>query len=282
MTNSPSSAVQAARRALGQRLKEMRQRTGMTARSLADRAGWSESKTSRLENGKTSPSDADLRAYAELCGAPEVYADLLASAHGIEGMYVEWRRLQRDGMRHAQQAHVPLYERTRRFRIYEPGVIPGILQTKDYARAIMRTISAFRRLPDDVEAALEVRMQRQRVVRDAGRCFGIILEEAALRARFGSREVMTEQLEHLLSIASLPHVSFGVVPFAADRRMWPLEGFWLFDNEQVIIELATAQIAVKQPSEIKTYERMFSALASIACYGKHARTLVADAVQALR
>ncbi|MFE7315315.1 helix-turn-helix domain-containing protein [Streptomyces sp. NPDC057555] len=281
MSSSPSSAVQTARRALGQRLKEMRQPTGMTARAFAARAGWSESKASRIENGKTSPSDADLCAYAELCGTPEAYADLLATAHGIEGMYIEWRRLQRAGMRHAQQAHVPLYERTEHFRIYEPGVIPGILQTRDYARAIMGTISAFRKLPDDVDAAVAVRMRRQHVLQDAGRRFGIVLEEAALRARFGDAEVMAAQLGHLLSIASLPQVSLGIVPFTAERRMWPLEAFWIFDGEQVLIELATAQVTVRQPSEIETYARMFSALASIARFGKDARALIAEATRAL-
>ncbi|GGU83022.1 transcriptional regulator [Streptomyces albospinus] len=281
MPNSPYSAAQAARHALGQRLKEIRKSNGMTARAFAARAGWSESKASRIENGKTFPADADLRAYAELCGAPEAYPDLLAAAHGIEGMYVEWRRLQRDGMRHAQQAHVSLYERTEHFRIYEPSVIPGILQTRNYARAIMGTISAFRHLPDDVDAAVDVRMRRQHILRDAGRRFGIILEEAALRARFGNSDVMAAQLGHLLTVTSRQQVSLGIVPFTVNRRMWPLEGFWIFGNEQVLIELATAQVTVKQPSEIETYERMFSELVSIARYGKHARALIAEAIHAL-
>ncbi|MEU5306261.1 helix-turn-helix transcriptional regulator [Streptomyces noursei] len=281
MSTSPSSAVQEAREALGQRLKEIRQPTGMTARAFAARAGWHEAKASRIENGKTVPSDADLRTYADLCGVPEVYPDLLATAHGIEGMYVEWRRLQREGMRHAQQAHVPLYERTEHFRIYDPSVIPGIVQTRDYARAIMGTISAFRRLPDDVDAAVDVRMQRQHVLQDAGRRFGIILEEAALRAQFGSPEAMAAQLGHLLNVASMQQVSLGIVPFAATRHMWPLEAFWIFDDDQVIIELATAQVTVKQPSEINTYARMFAKLVSIASYGKEARTLIAEAINAL-
>ncbi|MEU5151798.1 helix-turn-helix domain-containing protein [Streptomyces goshikiensis] len=281
MATSPSSAVQEARAALGRRLREMRKPTGMTARALAARAGWHESKASRLENGKSIPSDDDLHVYATLCGVPEQFPDLIAAMHGIEEMYVEWHTMQQNGMKRAQQAHVPLYARTNHFRIYEPGVIPGLLQTPEYARAIMRRISAFRQLPDDVDAAVEVRMGRQRYLRDAHRHFGIVLEETALHSRFGDDDVMGAQLGHLLQLASLPNVSLGIVPMDADRLMWPLEGFWIFDEEQVIIELATAQVTVKQPSEIKIYARMFAELVGISVNGKDARNLLARAIAAL-
>ncbi|MFF3557144.1 helix-turn-helix domain-containing protein [Streptomyces tsukubensis] len=281
--SSPSSSVQEARRALGKRLKEMRVAAGIkTARDFASRAGWHESKASRIENAKTNPSDGDLRAYADLCGKPEVFPDLLAVIHGIEEMYIQWSRMQRSGMRQVQQAHVPLYERTTHFRVYEPGVIPGILQTKEYARAIMGGISTFRGLPDDLESAVEVRMGRQRVLQDAARRFGILLEEGALRARFGTSEVMAAQLGHLLTVATMQHVSLGIVPFSSERVMWPLEGFWIFDEEVVIIELATAQVTIKQPSEIDLYARMFTELASMAHYGLQARSLIAEAINALR
>lgn len=280
--SSPSSSVQEARKALGQRLKEMRLAAGIkTARAFAARAGWHESKASRIENAKTAPSDDDLRVYAELCGKPEQFPDLLAATHGIEEMYVQWSRMQRSGMRQVQQSQVPLYARTTHFRIYEPGVIPGMLQTTDYARAIMGRISKFRGLPDDVDSAVDIRIERQWVLRDASRGFGIILEEGALRARFGTADVMAAQLGHLLAVASMPHVSLGIVPFSSERTMWPLEGFWIFDEETVLIELATAQVTIKQPSEIDIYARMFSDLTAISCHGSQARGLITEAINAL-
>lgn len=280
-TTSPSSAVQEARAALGRRLREMRKPTGLSARALAARAGWHESKASRIENGKTLPSDADLQAYATLCGVPEKFPDLVAAIHGIEEMYVEWHRVQATGMRQAQLDHVPLYVRTQAFKIYEPGVIPGLLQVPEYARAIMRRISGFRQLPDDVDAAVEVRMSRQRYLRDGHRHFDIVLEETALHSRFGDEEVMAAQLGHLLQIASMHQVSLGVIPMNAERIMWPLEGFWIFDDQQVIIELATAQVTVRQPSEIQIYSRVFAELVGIAVYGKEARALLAKAINSL-
>ncbi|MFI0912461.1 helix-turn-helix domain-containing protein [Streptomyces abikoensis] len=274
--------MQEARRALGGRLREIRKAGGFrTARAFAARAGWSESKASRIENGITQPSEDDLLAYAELCRAPDLYGDLVATVHGIEEMYVEWRRLHRDGLRPVQESLVPLTERTRHFRIYEPGVIPGLLQTPDYARSIMGRIIAFWDIPDDTEAAVAVRMGRQQVLRDAGRQFGILIEETALRSRFGDAEVMATQLGHLLTVSVLQQVSLGIVPMTADRTMWPLEGFWIYDDEQVLIELATAQITIKQPSEVATYTRMFAEMAQIAVFGKAARALITEAINAL-
>lgn len=282
MESSPSSAVREARVALGGRLREIRKAGGFrTARAFAARAGWSESKASRIENGITQPSEDDLRRYAELCQAPEVYADLVATVHNIEEMYVEWWRLHRDGLRRIQEARVPLYERTRHFRVYEPGVIPGLLQTPAYARSIMSRIIGFWGIPDDAEVASAVRIGRQWVLRDAGRQFGFLLEETALRSRFGDAEVMADQLGHLLAVSVLQQVSLGIIPMTADRTMWPLEAFWIYDDERVVVELATAEITVKQPSEVATYVRVFAEMAQIAVHGKAARALITEAINAL-
>ncbi|MCY0929507.1 helix-turn-helix transcriptional regulator [Streptomyces sp. H27-H1] len=276
-------AVEEAKQALGMRLREIRKQAGFqTARAFAARAGWSEVRVSRLEHGHTSPNEDDLRCYAEVSGNPRLYEDLFATASNINDMYVEWLRLKGNGLTPAQEVHLPLYERTRHFRVYEPGVIPGLLQTPAYARAIMGRIISFWGIPDDAEEAAEVRVvQKQRVLRDAGRQFGFLLEETALRSRFGDTETMATQLGHLLTVSVLQQVSIGIIPMTADRLMWPNEGFWIFDDDQVIIELATAQVTVKQPSEIATYARVFRELAGLACFGKPARALISAAIDAL-
>lgn len=83
--SSPSSSVQEARRALGRRLREIRKDAGLAGRELACQADWHESKTSRLEHGKTPPSDADIRLWARLCGVTGQVPDLIATAQGIVG-----------------------------------------------------------------------------------------------------------------------------------------------------------------------------------------------------
>ncbi|MEW2546546.1 helix-turn-helix transcriptional regulator [Streptomyces sp. NPDC047002] len=279
--SSPVSSVQQARRALGLRLREIRKDAGLTAREVARRAGWHESKCSRLEHGRTPPSDEDIRVWAAVCGARDQIPDLTATARGIEGMYVEWRRQSAAGLRQVQRAAVPLYERTRRFRVYEPGVVPGILQTPSYARALMGSIIAFQGIPDDTDEAVAARIERQRVLGDGHRTFAILVEESALRARVAPDEAMAAQLGHLLGAMAHPRVSLGVVPADVARPMWPVEGFWIFDDERVVVELVTAEVTIEQPREIVLYARTFAALANLAVYGPRARALVTAAIGAL-
>ncbi|GAA4677431.1 helix-turn-helix domain-containing protein [Streptomyces buecherae] len=278
---SPSSSAQEARRALGQRLREIRKETSLTARALAKRAGWHESKCSRLENGKTRPSEEDLRVWTLHCGALDQLDDLIAFVRNMDGMYVEWHRVMRGGLRRLQESDVSLYEATRRFRIYEPGVIPGLLQTPGYAAALMGDIIDFHQLPDDTKAAVAVRMERQRVLCRGDHTFAMVLEESALRTRIGGAEVMAAQLGHLLVAASLPRVSLGIIPASVDRRMCPAEGFWVFDDDRVKVELVSAEVTVTQPQEIELYARTFAGMSALAVHGGPARNLITSAINSL-
>lgn len=273
-----SSSVAAARRALGQRLREIRLDSGLTSRALAGMAGWHESKCSRLEHGRTSPSEADLRAWTVHCGVPELTADLIAAARGIDGMYVEWRRMERGGLRHAQESVLPLWERTRRFRTYSSWLIPGPVQTPAYIRALLTALRDRRRLVDDIDAAVEVRVAKQRVLYEP-RQFAVLLEESALHVRIGGAETMSGQLRHLLTVASLPSLSLGIIPVEADRSgLWPLETFFMFDSGQVNVELVSAHLTVTQSHEVHMYEQTFAGLADLAVYGSAARRLITGAI----
>lgn len=195
-------------------------------------------------------------------------------------MWVEWKRMERAGLRQAQEAQQPLYERTRRFRSYAPGLVPGILQTRAYTAAVLRAIMHRRSLPDDVDAAVAARMERQRVLHEGEHRFAFLLEESVLRSVVGGREVMAAQLDHLTITASLPSVSLGIIPLGLDRTpmRWPIEGFWIFDTEQVSVELVSGYLTVTRPSEIDMYSRAFTELAALAVYGTDAREVVTAAL----
>lgn len=280
--SSPSSSVQEARRALGRRLREIRKEAGLTGRELARQAGWHESKTSRLEHGKTPPSDADIRLWAQLCDVTGQVPDLIATARGIDGQYVEWRRMEQPGLKHAQESVRPLFERTRRFRTYQSWVVPGLLQTGAYTRAVLSTVSALRNVPDDIDAAVAVRIERQQVLRSGNHRFAMLIEEWVLRTVIGDKEIMAGQLGHLITAASLPSVSLGIIPLGVPRGVgWPVESFTMYDESQVSVELVSAHLTVTQPREIKEYARAFGELAAVAVYGAAARSLLTAAVDEL-
>jgi transcriptional regulator with XRE-family HTH domain len=279
---SPSSSVQRARQELADRLRDIRLDAGLTARALSAAAGWHEAKTSRIESAKQAPSETDIRTWCHVCGADNQVIDLIAASRAADSLYTEWRRLNRTGLRHVQEARRPLYERTRLFRVYCSTVMPGFLQTPAYARALMSAITAFRGTPDDVEDAVAARMNRNRILNTGNHRLTAVLEESVLRYRLGDPEVMAGQLGHVLGLMSLPSVSLGVIPFSATGRpMWTLEAFTVFDDVRVHVELLSAQVTVTAPGEVTLYLRAFDKLAEFAVYGPEARALIAAAISAL-
>lgn len=282
MPASPSSSALAARKALAARLRDLRLDAELTVRELADRAGWSHSKVSRIENTRTAPAPDDVRTWARVCEAGEQAADLVAALRAVEGMWIEWRRMERTGLRKAQESVRPLYERTRAFRSYDSWLVPGLLQTMAYTRTVLDATRKRRGLVDDVDAAVAERMDRQHILYSGRHTFAFVLEEAVLRAGMGGREVMREQLRHLLTVGFLPNVSLGIVPMQAAREaMRPVEGFWVFDTSQVAVELVSGYLTITQPDEIEMYSQVFQELGRLAVYGERARELIHRAIATL-
>ncbi|MET9414959.1 helix-turn-helix transcriptional regulator [Streptomyces klenkii] len=283
MPKYQSSSVEAARKAVAAKLREVRLDAGLTGHELAVRCGWNKSKSSRIENARTPPSDADIRTWCAACDADDQAADIIAASRSADSMYLEWKRLQRTGLRRLQESRIPLYERTKLHRGYASHVVPGLFQTPAYASALLSVIRRFHGTPDDTAEAVDARMARARVLQEAGHRFTLLIEESVLRYQIGDAETMAGQLGHLLSVMSLPAVSVGIIPFAAQSRgMWTLEGFNIFDDERVHVELLTAQVTVTAPGEVAMYVKAFSELRDLAVYGTPARAVVTAALDSLR
>ncbi|MFC9004987.1 Scr1 family TA system antitoxin-like transcriptional regulator [Streptomyces microflavus] len=218
------------------------------------RWGWHKSKTSRITRARTAPSDADIRTWCEACGAGDQAADLIAASRSAESMYVQWQRIHRDGMRQVHESTVPLYERTTHFRVYASNVMPGMLQTPEYATGLLRSITTFHHR------------------------FALLIEEAVFHYRVCEGPELAAQLRYLQEVMAQPNVSLGIIPLEARRTVWPLEAFYAFDDAQVAVETLTAEVDITAPSEIHTYLRAFVELSRMAVYGTAARSLIAKAV----
>lgn len=282
MPASPSSSAQAAREAVAARLREQMLDAGIDGKRLSARCGWNPAKTSRVLTAKAAPSESDIRLWCAACNADDQAADLIATSRAVESMYQEWRRLQRNGMRKFQEQVYALNEKASRQRVYVSNVVPGFFQTPAYATALMRSITRFQGTPDDVAEAVTARIARSRFLYEGGHRFAVVIEEGVLRHRFGTPEEMAGQLRHLLTVMPLASVSLGVIPSGAERTVWLLEAFYLFDDEHVVVETLTAEINVHQPRELADYARAFAELSKMAVYGDDARTLIRAAIGALR
>jgi transcriptional regulator with XRE-family HTH domain len=263
-----------AREALGTRLREIRLDARLTARALAQLAGWHFTKVSKLEHGTRRPSPDDIRAWCRHCQAEDQVTDLIAAARGVDGMYTEWRRQMRAGMRHFHDSVRPLYEQTLLFRVYETTFIPGLLNTAGYAAAIVGFWAGLMSLPADTETAVAARMDWQNVLYARKRRFMFVIEEQALRTRVGGAEVMAGQLDRLLALMSLPTISLGIIPGAGDRYALAQGSFWIFDEMRVQVETVSAGLDITQPAEISLYTQVFDRLQRSAIYGHGARELI--------
>ncbi|MFB6876393.1 helix-turn-helix domain-containing protein [Streptomyces sp. NPDC056323] len=280
-TVSPSSSAQGAREALAVRLLHLRKDAGLTGKDLSARCGWHPAKTTRIQKGAVLPSDADIRTWCSACGADDQADDLIATARAVDSMYMEWRRLHRNGMRQVQQDWYTLHEQTRHCRVYVSNVPPGLLQTPAFATALMKQITRFQGTPDDVAEAVAARVARSRFLYEGGHRYVVLLEESVLRYRTADPDAMRGQLRHLLAVMPLASVSLGIIPFTAQRTVWPLEAFYVHDDTTAVVETLTAEIKVTQPREVADYAKAFASLSQMAVYGDDARALIQAATDTL-
>lgn len=134
-------------------MQHLRNDAGLTGKDLSARRGWHPAKTTRIQKGAVLPWDEDIRTWCAACGAD----DLMATAHAVDSMYMEWRRLYRNGTRKVQQDW-----NTARADPYLPGLClqcaPGLFQTAGFATALMEQITRFQGAPDDVAEAVAARI----------------------------------------------------------------------------------------------------------------------------
>ena len=172
-------------------------------------------------------------------------------------------------------------EKTKLYRGFENTVIPGLLQTPDYARARFAQVVMVHKVPNDINEAVRVRMQRQEILYRPNKRFHIILTEAALRYRLVSVDVMLAQLDRLMALSSMRNVRLGVISFETQYLTDPRHGFWLLDNDLVRVETYSAELNLRQPQEIELYSSVFEQLAVVASYRGAARAIITRVIEDL-
>lgn len=272
-----TGTVQAAREALGDRLRGLRKDARLSGRELAALTGWHFTKVSKIEHGRTMPTEADLELWCFHCRAQNELPDLIATARSIEKMYAEIRRLMRTGTSRYQREALEDEARSRRFRQFQVALIPGFLQTRDYASAILTDAAAMLGHPADIEPTVSARQERAGLMLSGDKLFHFVLLESVLTTRVGQSEVMQDQLRHLLTVLPLPRVHLGIIP-ALTRVYMPMSGFVIVDDRYVEMETFSAIIKVTQAHEIAIYAKVFDHYARLAVYHDQARALIVQAI----
>jgi transcriptional regulator with XRE-family HTH domain len=275
------TSVHEARRALGLRLRELRRSASLTGQQLAESLTWPPSKISKLENGRQTPTDDDIRAWTSATDSKADTEALLASLHTLELQHAEWTRQLRGGLRSIQKTGIEEEQQVRLFRVVATSVIPGLLQTSEYARACFEEAARLFEGAKDIDDAVKLRLQRQEILYRQDKRFHFVLTEAALRYRRCPVEVLLGQLDRLVSLSALRNVRLGIIGFETTYPIGPWHGFWLRDNDRVLIETYSAELNLAQPQEIELYGRVFEQLAGVASYGAAARAIILRVIDEL-
>ncbi|MGW6599453.1 helix-turn-helix domain-containing protein [Streptomyces sp. NPDC055036] len=277
-----NNEAQKLREALGARLRGLRKDGGFASgRAFAAATQWQESKVSRIENGRQNASEEDIRLWCQKTDSQDQIDDLIATVRHIEELWLEWRRQLQGGAAPRQERALPVYAKTKVFRVWHPTVVWGTLQTAEYAAETFKQVIDYYEIPDDTESAVAKRLERQQYLYRGDRIFNVLLAEQALYTNFGGPDVMRGQLDRLLAVMTLPRLSLGIVPRRAEMRIWPGNSFSLFDARLVLVETYSAEFSVTQPREIALYAKAFDLLKASAVYGRAARALIRSALDDL-
>ncbi|MFG3202714.1 helix-turn-helix domain-containing protein [Streptomyces sp. NPDC048192] len=267
------------RRRLGQELRRLRELKGMTAEEVAERLLVSQSKISRLENGRRSISQRDVR---DLCGVYEVEDQRI-----VDSLMEMARDSRQQGWWHTfgdipYSVYIGLETDAESLRVYEPQLVTGLLQTRAYAEALVQGA-----LPEtstaEIEKRVQVRMRRQeRITAEANPLrLWVVLDEAALRRVVGSRLVMREQLDHLIEMSQLPHVTVQVLPFEVgahpglNGQYAILEFADAADSSVVYLEGVTSDLYLEKAQDVQKYAVMYEHLRAQSLNVEQSRQFIA-------
>jgi transcriptional regulator with XRE-family HTH domain len=281
------------RRQLGRHLRDLRGQARLTLRAAATALEWSEAKMWRIETGQTSMRSLDVEQMCRIYGAPAGQTTslmALAKETKARGWWLSYSDVINEGF----DVFIGLEEAASRILQYESELLPGLLQTEDYARALFTGgISTYD--PQEVERRVQLRLARQTLLTRVTNPpdLHVVLNEAVLHRPVGGRKVMADQLEKLVKMAELPNVSIRVVPFTTGFHQGLNSGpfilmeFPVNSNGQptepptIYVDSFTGALYLDKPSEIDQYSRAFEGLWTIATSEPESRNAIAEAAKQL-
>ncbi|GCD45370.1 helix-turn-helix domain-containing protein [Streptomyces paromomycinus] len=258
---------------IGRALRELREASGKQAKAVARSAVMSPSKLSKIENEALAPSLIDVeRILTALEVSEEVKARLAEAARKAATEATAWRILRRTGLHKHQDEIRAIEAQTTLMRLFQPSCVPGLLQTPEYARAILSRHSYTQ---GALEKMMGARLLRQEVLHDTDRTFRFVVTESVLRWKIVRPSMLAAQLDKLITMSRMSNVSIGVLPLSAPMTDLPSSSFVLFDTNLAIIEIPHAEITTTEARDVELYVNKFDGFEGAAVTGEEMRSFVA-------
>ncbi|HET9118672.1 MAG TPA: helix-turn-helix transcriptional regulator [Pseudonocardiaceae bacterium] len=244
-------------------LRRLRRRADLSGVEAARRAGMSQATISRFETGKRVPTEGDIRALCEVYGASlGALRELLSIADDLREGSTSARTVLHHHGAPSMQARIGRIEASSaRIRSFHPAIVIGLLQTYDYARALLSGRFAGREL----DAMVAARLARQQIL-DTDREFHFVLTEGALRWHVGSPQIMGGQAEHLAELVKLPNVRLGIIPWTRPTNRPVLHAFQICDDRAVMVSTETSVALVTDARDVADFAARFEIYAGFADY----------------
>lgn len=232
------------------------------------------SKVSRIENGQQLPPDSDVRQWLEAVGASEaIAAEVREWLLEIRLDEDSWRRQLRRGHTPRQEYSWEIERKARSITYVELFLIPGLLQTPDYARAVLVAGQELHGTPRDTEEAIRTRMRRQEVLYDPDKEISILVSEAALRNPICSPRVMISVLDRMQGVLGIANVRLGIIPLGVQLAAVPMHGYVIVDD-LVLVEIVHTELSVTDGPDLSLYRNLTELLWRSAAEGDDARKIL--------
>lgn len=273
------------RRRLAEGLRSLRAAAGLSGARLSEQLGWVQSKVSKIETMKQLPTPEDVTAWAAASGAsPDALADLLESLRRARIEYAAFRDAYRVAGAAGTQAEILALEAaTTRIAEFQPAMMPGMLQTADYARELLSLPcgpASFGADEAEIDHMVANRIQRQQSLYEHGKQVQMVLLEGALRSRVVSAATLAGQLDRLVAMIGLSSLELGVIPFDGPVPVFPLSGFRLYDD-MVVVESIVGEHQLSDADDVGRYETYLDLLRASARKGREAVAVIRRALDSL-
>jgi len=276
-------------RKLGAELRALREGAGLSGRALAAQLGnWSQAKVSRIENGVVSSTVEDIEAMLDALEVQgEKREQLLALAEEASESTVSWRVLHKGGMARWQYELDQLLRTAARVRHFQPMVVPGLMQTAEYAREVLELTNWTGQ--KDVDAAVVARLARQQILFEPT-CpqYHYLLGEIGLRWRpSDSIPLHRAQLDRIVTVSNLPSVTVQVLQADSPTAALGLHGFRIYDFADtdeptvVFVETISGEITISEPDNVGTYIATWDQLTKSALSPEDSRAYIQRMAQTL-
>lgn len=285
MTTKPSPTVR--RRRLGLELRRLREQAGMTCEEVGRHQDCSGPRISRIETGHIGIRPGEVRELLDLYGVTDECTREALISIAKDARKKGWWHQYSDVLPAWFEARVGLEAEATVLKEYETQFVPGLLQTKEYAHAILRAGQPTA-ADDEIERQVELRLDRQQLLkRDDPPQLWVVLSEAVLRIRVGGPEVLRAQLEHLIAMNELPHVTIQVLPLTSDAHAMPIGSFSILafrepaDPDVVYLDYLTGCLYLESPEEVARYVLAFDHLRVDAVAAARSMELIRQAARDL-